>query len=293
MADLSNIRSQEYSTNLELLSQQMTPLLANYATTQNMTGAKAVRMLSQVAKTQTQDITTSATPAMNIDVTLDGRWVYSQRKGWGTVCDDLELLQSNIAPQGAFVRSAVAELNRNKDQLFIQAFFGTAKTGETGSTSTSFDSNNQVAYNYATTTSLTVAKIAKAYEILQTNTVNLSMEEAYLAVSPKQWNDLANITTVTSADYTRGRTVESGKLPKLFGFNIIVSNELPTDASGYRRCPFWVASGMGANVWQDIKGVIRKRSDLFAEPDYAEAFMQIGYTRLEEAKCGEIKCVEA
>lgn len=291
MTDLLTLRTQEYSTNLELLSQQMTPKLAMYCRTQSGMG-KAMRFLSQVEKTDSQDITTSATPAMNIDVALDGRWVYPRKKGWGTVVDDLELVQTNIQPQGMFVKDAVATLNRDKDNLFLSAFFGDSQTGETGATTTSFNSNNQIANSVGSTTGMNIEKIRTAMEVLLENDVNLDMEQVYAAVSPKQWFDLTGQTVVTSGDFAGREVNTTGKLPNLYGMNFIVSTLLPTDGSSNRRCPVWVESGMGCAVWQDIKGVIRKRSDLFGEPDYVEASMHIGFTRLEEAKCVEIKCAE-
>ena len=68
---------------------------------------------------------------MNIDVNFDGRWVYPRKKV-KCVIDDLELFQTNISPQGVLVQSAVAVLQRDKDNLFLSAFFGDSQTGETG-----------------------------------------------------------------------------------------------------------------------------------------------------------------
>ena len=45
MPEIEALRVQEYSTNLELLSQQMTPRLANLARVQSASGSKAFRML--------------------------------------------------------------------------------------------------------------------------------------------------------------------------------------------------------------------------------------------------------
>lgn len=295
MADLTTLRTQEYSTNIELLSQQMTAKLAPHCRVQNATGSKAFRMLSQAQKTQSVDITTSATPAMNIDVSHDGRWVYPQKKGWGTVVDDLELLQTNIKPQGIYVKDAVAALNRDKDSLFATAFFGTAQTGETGSTSTSFDSNNVVAVDYGgSAEGLTVDKLVAAQKILLNNDVDLDMEELYIAISPKQHQDLLGLTQVVSTDFnTRPVLGTDGRVRQFLGMNIVITTLLPTDSNGYRRNPVWVPSGMGCGMWKDISGRVRSRSDLFDEPDYIEASMQIGFTRLEEAKCVEIKSDES
>ena len=294
MADLQALRTQEYSTNLELLSQQMTARLAPYCRTQSAVGSKAFRMLSQAQKTNSVDITTSATPAMNIDVVHDGRWVYPQKKGWGTVVDDLELMQTNIAPQGIYVQDAVAALNRDKDSMFTTAFFGSSQTGETGGTATSFDAANIVAVDHGgSAEGLTVGKLREAQKVLLDNDVNLDMEPVYIGVSPKQHDDLLALTQVISTDFNSRPVLVDGKVKQFLGMNLIVTTQLPTDTNGYRRNPVWVPSGMGCGMWKDINGVVRKRPDLHGEPDYVEASLMVGFTRLEEAKCVEIKSSEA
>lgn len=293
MADISVLRTQEYSTNLEMLSQQKMPKLAPYASVQQAAGSKAFRMLSQIDSTAASLRTTSAKPAMNIDIEHDGRWVYPQMYDWGKVIDDIDLLQTNIAPQGNYVMSAVAALNRTTDDLFTTAFFGDAKTGETGSTTTSFDSNNVVAVNLGgSAEGMTVEKMREAQKILLDNDVDIDMEEIYMAVSPKQHDDLLALTQVVSTDFNDRPVLVDGRVRRFLNMNIVISTRLPTDSNDYRRNPVWVSSGMGCGVWKEINGVIRKRPDLQGEPDYAEASMMKGFTRLEEAKCVEIKSSE-
>jgi hypothetical protein len=293
MADIQVLRTQEYSTNLEMLSQQMQPKLAPYAVVQQANGSKAFRMLSQIDKTDAVSRSTSAKPAINVDVNHDGRWVYPQMFDWGKVVDDIDLLQTQIQPQGAYVRSAVAALNRTSDDLFTTAFFGTAQTGETGATSTAFASDNQVAASVGSTTGLNVDKLRRAQKILLDNDVDIDMEQIYIAVSPEQHDDLLALTTVVSTDFNDRPVLVDGMVRKFLNMNFIISTRLPVDGDGNRRNPVWVPSGMGCAVWKDISGVVRKRPDLQGEPDYCEASMMKGFTRLEEAKCVEIKCTEA
>lgn len=293
MADIQVLRSQEYSTNLELLSQQMTPKFANLCNTQTAQGSKAFRMLSQIDKTSASRRTTSAKPAINTDVPHDGRWVYPLMTDWGKVVDDLDLLQTNIQPQGAYVRSAVAALNRQCDDDFLTAFFGDSQTGETGSTTTAFASDNQVAASVGSTTGLNIDKLRAAQKILLDNDVDLDNEQIYIGVSPQQHDDLLALTEITSTDYNERPVLVDGMVRRFLNMNFIISTRLPTDASGDRRCPVWVPSAMGRAVWKPMSGVVRKRPDLQGEPDYVEASQMEGFSRLEEAKAVEIKCTEA
>lgn len=294
MAEIQALRSQEYSTNLEMLSQQKTAKVAPYASVQQASGNKAFRMLSQIDSTNASLRTTSAKPAVNVDIDHDGRWVFPVMYDWGKVIDDIDLLQTNISPQGTYVQSAVAALNRTSDDLFLTAFFGTAQTGETGATSTTFDSNNVVDVDLGgSAEGMTVEKMREAQKILLDNDVDIDMEEIYIAVSPKQHDDLLALTTVVSTDFNDRPVLVDGRVRKFLNMNIIISTRLPIDSNSYRRNPVWVPSGMGCGVWKEINGVIRKRPDLQGDPDYAEASMMKNFTRLEEAKCIEIKSSEA
>lgn len=294
MAEIEALRIQEYSTNLELLSQQKTPKLAMYAMTQSAAGSKAFRMLSQVDSTEVVQRSTRAKPAINIDMDHTGRWVYPETYDWGRVVDDIDLLQTNIQPQGAYVQSAVAAMNRKMDDLFLSAFFGTAKTGETGATSTSFLAANQVAVTegVGAATGLNIEKLRAAKKILLQNEVDLDMESIYVGVSPTQHDNLLALTQVVSTDFNDRPVLVDGKVQRFLGMNFVISNRLPTDGSSYRRLPVWVASGMGKGSWKEMTGNIRTRPDLQGNPAYVEATMMLGFTRLEEAKCVEIKCSE-
>lgn len=296
MVEIHALRSQEYSTNLELLSQQMTPKLAMHAYEENAAGSKAFRMLSQIDSTEATERTVSAKPAINIDVDHDGRWVYPRTYDWGRVVDDIDLQQMKIKPQGAYTRSAIAAMNRKQDDLFLEAYFGTAKTDETGSTSTTFPAANQVAVTEGgggSATGLNVEKMRAAQQLLLEADVDIDMEEIYMAVSPQQHDDLLAQTLIVSTDFNDRPVLVDGRVRKFLNMNIIISTRLTTDTNSYRRLPVWVKSGMGKGSWKNINGVIRKRPDLQGNPDYVEASMTCGFTRLEEAKCIEIKCSEA
>lgn len=295
MSDVEALRSQQYSTNLNLLSQQLGSKFGQACMPTTITGAKAARLQSQIDKTEATERTTRAQPAMNIRIDHTGRWVYFREFDWGTVIDNIDLLQTNIAPQGAYVRTGVSAMKRKEDDLFLSAFFGTSKTGETGGTDVTFPAGKQVAVNLSgSNEGLTLGKMEAAMELLLAGDVDLDMEVPIMGISPKQHKELKALTEVKSADFnTRKVLGEDGMLRHFNGFDLVISNRLPTDGSGYRRIPVWVKSGMGKGIWQEIKGEIRKRPDLQGNPDYAETTMAMDFTRLEEARCIEIKCAEA
>lgn len=296
--DIEALRTQKYSDRLELLSQQMKPILAQFSREEDAKGAKAFRMESQLNATNAVERTTRAKPAIDIDVIHDGRWVFPRTFDWGKVIDAIDLNQTNILPQSKYVMSAIAALNRQSDDLFTGAFFGDAQTDETGSTTTSFPAAQQVAVTVGpgANTGLNIPKLRNAQKILLEGDVMLDAEEIHIGIAPFQHDELLALTQIVSTDFNLAPgdrpVLEDGFVRRFLGMNFHISNRLPTDANAFRRLPVWVPSGMGRGTWQALKGEVRKRPDLQGNPDYAEATMTNGYTRLEEAKCVEIKCSE-
>ncbi len=295
MTDISALRAQEFSTNLDLLLQQRGSKFRNHARTQSFAGSKGARLMSQISATEAQEVTQRAQPAVNLDVGHDGRWVYPTTFTWGTVVDDIDLLQTNIAPQGAYTMSALAALNRKLDDQFLNAFFGTSKTGETGGTSTSFTSANQLSASLGAgaATGLNLTKLESVVELALSYEIDLDAEQLVMGISPKQHTNLLQLTQVSSMDFNTKPVLVDGKVRSFMGIEFIISNRLPTNGSGYRRCPVWVKSGMGFGIWQDINANMRKRPELQRNPDYIEANMMLGFTRVEENRCFEIPCSES
>jgi len=295
MANLNDLRIQDYSSNIELLFQQKKAKLALNAREERGVEGKAVRMLSQVGETSVSTNYTLNQPVMNAEIGHDSRWVYSEDIVWGTTVNDIQLLETNIRPQGVYVTSAVSAVNRERDAKFLKAFFGDAKTGETGDTTTSFDTNNVVGVTTGgggSATGMNVEKLREVKKMGRENNIDFEMYRLNVAVSPHQYDELLAQELVSSGDYNRTALADDN-IGNFLGINFIISNLLETDANGYRRNPVWVDSAMGRAVWKEAVPTIRKLPNIQNNPDYIEVIGKEGYTRLNEQGCFEIKCDEA
>lgn len=295
MADIDALRIQTYSDSLEMLSQQKTPRLAMYCRQEDGTpGQKAHRMLSQIKKTSVSERTTRFEDIDNTLMEYDGRWVYWKQYHHDTTLDGIDLRQTNLTPTGQIVDSQVAAHNREMDDKFIASFFANAQTGETGGTTTSFDSNNVVAVTEGgggSNVGMNVEKMRTGKRILMENDVDLDSEAIYMGVSPKLHDDLLALTQVVSTDFnTRPILGTNGMVTQFLGVNIVVHNRFTTDSNSYERVPMWVASGMGCAFWQRLTGRIQEVPSKKGSPVKIESEMAYGFTRLEETKCIEIKC---
>jgi hypothetical protein len=217
----------------------------------------------------------------------------------GDLIDKMDRAKTLNDPTNPTVMALAAQFGRTMDKVIINSFFADAQTGETGSTTTSFPSGNQVGINswaFGTGTGnsgLTISKLIEARKILEAGEAiqeGMPDSEVYCAFNAKTKADLLATTEVTSSDYNTVKALVNGEIDTFLGIKFVRTEQLNTDGSGYLRVPMWVKSGMALGIGVDIKAEVAPRADKRFST-YAYFGMSIGATRLEEAKVVEIKCL--
>jgi hypothetical protein len=276
----------QFSSNIQMLSQQMGSLLRNAVDVETVNGEKA--FFDQVGSAAAVLRTTRHADTPLIDTPHSRRMVTMSDYEYADLIDDQDKVRLLVDPTSTYARAAAAAMGRAMDDVIISAALGTSLTGKDGTTSTPFDTaNNQIAVGAA---GLTLAKLIEAKEILDSNDVDPSIPR-YIACSPKQITDLLDDPEVTSADYNTVRALVKGELDTYVGFKFIVTNRLGLDGSGDRRVFAWAMDGIKLAVGKEPTARIDERSD----KSYATQVyycMSIGATRMEEAKVVEILCDE-
>jgi hypothetical protein len=212
----------------------------------------------------------------------------------GDLVDKPDLMRVLIDPVNGYVRVFAAAGGRLIDQVIINAFYATAFTGETGGTSVTFPSGQQIAVNswtYGTGTGnvgLTVSKLIEAKVLLDQNESAMD-DPRTLVCTAKQIGNLLATTEVTSSDYAEVKSLVSGQVNTFMGFNFVRTELVPTDGSGYRRVMAYSRTGMALGMEQDAKVNIAERADKRFST-YVYSALTLGASRLEEPKCVEIKC---
>ena len=280
---------QQFSTNIGLLLQQKDSRFSGAVSTGMYTGKQA-SVIDQVGSVTVNTASTRYANLTPSDVPTDRRWVFPTDKYWSTMVDNFDKLRMVIDPQSTYTQAAVAAMNRAKDDLIVAAFWGDAKTGETGGTTTSFASGQQIAYNFGTNTGLTMAKLKEARRLLRAADIDPD-EEMFIALTAKQEYDLLQEAQVISMDYNTKPVLVDGKVTEIMGFKVIHSERLVTDGT-YRRIPVWCKSGMHLGMWKDINVNISQRNDKTSLPYQIYVEGTFGATRLEEKRVVEIKCAE-
>lgn len=275
----------QFSSNIQMLSQQMGSLLRNAVDVETVNGEKA--FFDQVGSAAAVLRTTRHADTPLIDTPHSRRMVTMSDYEYADLIDDQDKVRLLVDPTSTYARAAAAAMGRAMDDVIISAALGTSLTGKDGTTSTPFDSNNTIAVGGA---GLTLSKLIEAKEILDSNDVDPSIPR-YMAVSPKQIANLLDDNEITSADYNTVRALVKGELDTFVGFKFIMTNRLGLDGSGDRRCFAWAMDGIKLAVGKEPTARIDERAD----KSYATQVyycMSVGATRMEEAKVVEVICDE-
>jgi len=281
---------QQYSTNVGLLLQQRGSKLRDCVTVGSYTG-KAAKAVEQIGSVTAQARTSRHSDTPLISTPHDARWVFPTDYEWADLIDDQDKLRMLIDPTSPYAINGAYALGRAMDQLIISAALGTAKTGENGTTNTSFATATQQVTVGGSPTGLTVAKLRSAKKILLGNEVDVEMDPLYIAVTAKQLDDLLGTTEVTSSDYNTVKALVQGQVDTFMGFKFIHTELLGLDSSSDRRVIAWAKSGLHLGMWNDINSKIDQRADKsYATQVYVKG--TFGATRTEEKKVVEILCSE-
>jgi hypothetical protein len=283
---------QQYKSGIEILFQQKQSLFRPAVRVETVNGKYGFfdqidSVTAKVKTTRHADIEVVDTPHKRRRVSMIDPYV-------ADYIDKEDLVRVLNNPMNEYAMNHVMALNRAIDEEMISKALGTAYTGETGATSTSYDSNMTVAVNVdddgSTATGLNVAKLRNAKRLLDENDVPL--EDRFIAIAPHQLDELLSATEITSADYNTVKALVAGDLDTFLGFKFIMSNLLSADGSSYRECLYWHKSGlllgMGSDIQVSIDPIPTKGNAILVQ-----ASMTMGGTRMSEKAVGKILCSES
>lgn len=275
---------QQFSSNIQLLSQQMGSLLRGSVDSETVTGEKA--FFDQVGKAAAVQRTSRHGDTPIMDTPHSRRMVTLADYEWADLIDDQDKVRMLADPTSSYARAAAAAMGRQIDDVVIAAANGTAYTGKTGSTSTTLPSGQKIVHASG---GLTIAKLVSAKKLLDAATIDPSIPR-YIAVSPEQIEDLLNSTTVTSADFNTVKALVQGDIDTFVGFRFITTTRLTDDGTS-RLCLAWAEDGLKLAVGKDVKAQISERADKSYSTQVYYC-MSIGATRMEEEKIVQIACNE-
>ena len=274
----------QFSANVQMLSQQMGSLLRNAVDTESVNGEKA--FFDQVGQAAAVLRTSRHQDTPLVETPHTRRMVTMSDYEYADLIDDSDKVRLLVDPTSTYSRAAAAAMGRAMDDVVISAALGSSQTGKDGSTTTALPAGQKIAHGSA---GLTIAKLVSAKELLDSASVDPSIPR-HIIVSPKQISDLLNNTTVTSADFNTVKALAQGEINSFLGFNFIVSNRLTDDGTS-RQVIAFAQDGLKLAVGKEPAARIDERADksYSTQVYYCQT---IGSTRMEESKVVEIACNE-
>jgi hypothetical protein len=209
--------------------------------------------------------------------------------------DPTDLPRIVADPSSRYKQIQAASAGRWIDGQILDAALGTAYTGESGGTSTTFDTVNNVVA--VASSGLSTTKLASARKIFfGTYDVDPDMARLHCDITEKQAQELLAETKTGSSDYNIVKPLVDGSVASVrwmgFQFHLLSTSVVPTDGDSYRRVVCWEEMGLAGGMIKDIS------TDINVRPDKVNAIQILtecdcGFCRLEQARVVEIKCSEA
>lgn len=293
MPDTITVASvQQYAANVELLLQQKDVRLADKANQGSYVG-KAASIVEQFGSATAQLKTGRHADTPLLDLAQDKRWVFPLDYEWASLIDNEDQLRAIINLTSPYAMAAAAAMNRRKDQVFLDAIFGTNYTGENGTTTESFGTLGSGTYDVGvntggTASALNVAKLQLAIRILMTANKGELGEAVYGAISSYEHDSLLKEVQIANKDYGGSAVLVDGRVKRFMGVDFTIT-ELLTITSGNRLIPVWLKSGMHLGTWNGLTARISDRPDK-SHATQVYTSMTLGATRTQLGKQIRIQC---
>ena len=277
---------EQYSSNIQMLSQAKGSALRDKVRLESVTGKNA--FFDQIGSVTATVRSSRHSNTPQADTPHSRRRVSLVDYEFADLVDDLDKVRMLVDPTSSYAQAAAYAMGRAMDDAIIAAATGSSDTGVAGGTAVALPAGQKIAE--AGTAGLTIAKLRQAKEIIDLGDVDPSLKR-YIIVSPKQISDLLGTTEVTSSDFNTVKALASGDVNTFLGFDFCVTNRL-TIGSSKRKCIAFVQDGLALAMGKDSTARIDERSDkgYATQVYYSAAF---GATRMEEAKVVEILAHEA
>ena len=281
---------EQYSSNVNLLSQQMGSKLRSSVDEESIVGKNA--FFEQIDSTAAVLRTSRHGDTPQIDTPHSRRRVSLADYEWGDLIDDSDKIRALVNPTSAYARNAAAAMNRAMDDVIITAMNASASTGVAGGTSTALPSTQKFATSDQSD-GLTVAKLLAAKKKFDDNDIDPSRKR-YIVCGPQQISDLLNTTEVKSSDYNTVKALAQGDINSFLGFEFIMSTRLSMDATNTddRLVFAYTNDAIKLAIGSDIKANISERADKSYSTQVYYA-MSLGAVRMEEKAVYQIPCHEA
>lgn len=295
--NLVQLFTTQFSTNLELKLQQKGSLLRGKVREGSHVGKQA-SPVNQIGAVALRKVNGRFTPIGRVDADFTRRWVFPSDGDLPQLIDSFDELKTIVDPKSQYVENASNAVGRAWDDEIIVQATGISYIGQDagGLQQESFDTSKfRIADNFGASaaTGLTVAKLIEAKRILRKYHNDLDSDALTLIIGSQQESDLLNQVQVVSTEFNDKPVLVDGKVVRFLGFNIVVSERLPTYTTNTRGVLAFVKSGIYLGIWKDMINRATIRDDLTSQPWQLYTMVSYGVTRTQPGKVLQIACLDS
>ena len=153
---------QQYSNNVQMLSQQKGSLLRGVVDVESVNGKHAY--FERIGQVSAQKRVSRHSDTPQIDTPHSRRRISMADYEWADLIDQQDRVRTLIDPTSQYALAAAYAMGRSMDDEIIAAVSGNAFGGETGSTTIALPSGQKI--TESGTAGLTIAKLRSAKEIM-------------------------------------------------------------------------------------------------------------------------------
>jgi hypothetical protein len=280
----------QFSDNVTLVSQQRPSRLEPYCTLKTgIVGEAAAIERAGRRSPQIKADRNGPTPIGN--QVHDRRWLTATTWEDGDLLDKDDEVRMLINPTSTWVQSMTWGLERQKDQVIINAALGTALTGHViGSTNVALPSGQKIVHGGA---AYSLTKVLTAVEYL--NAIEMPNEGRVSVINSKSLTAVLSDTTITSYLFNEFRLLQTAEIHDFLGMHWLRSELLPTGSAGgtqvYRKNIVFHPMYLSFGIFSPLQ------SQIGPDPSYrfgTRIYMWevIGAVRMQEEAVVEIQSQE-
>jgi len=218
------------------------------------------------------------------------RWIAGKEYDVAVLIDRLDTLKMIYDPSSPYVERFRQAHERKRDEIIVDQFFATAKTGKDANVDAAFKTGNVVG---SAGTGFTLVKLRALRKLMKKRNLDLRSIKPLILVNSEAIDDLLGETSppaTASSDYNAVKALVDGEVSYFMGFQFVPFEDynakgIPWYSTGSptRQSPVWIPDGMHYGAWQELVITISNRPDKNNIKQIHGTFTA-GAVRLEEDK---------
>jgi hypothetical protein len=290
-----------FKENVDLALQQKQSRVVDTFTYQSgMTGRNA-RMIQLIGTSEARRNPARGGETPDIPARVEDVWMAPECLDWGQTIEKEDTIKAVIDYKGYAVQTGTSAINRGRDNICVDAFFGPRRVGQDGLTVENW-AGSTIAHDYvasggAVASGLTLDKIIRGVSLMSAAEVEVETDPLFCLVNNVQMENLFRMAQLQSADFRKEHRLVLDEGMKMviefFGVRFIRYQRLSTVTGqpARRRVPLYAKSGMHYGAFDELETSIERNvQKRYRLHPYMELWA--GATRSEDAKVVCIECNE-